>query len=239
MRVSLHALAVVLGVVAAAALVRRRTRDPDVALGILAAATVAALAGAHVHFRALHGGPGGLWTGGLSSTGGIAAALATIWVAARATDRPPLALLDALAPAGLLALGIGRIGCFLAGCCYGVATDLPWGVVFPDLGPPARHPLQLYAAAGDLGLVFLLPGRDAPAGRVTRAVAIGFGVLRAGLETLRDPAAADLVAGGPLTLAQAAALLLAAAGWLGPAFARRLRGPGPSTIAAPRRSTSP
>src|SRR2546426_6396013 len=38
-----------------------------------------------------------------------------------------------------------------AGCCYGCPSAVPWAVVFPDLGPPARHPLQLYSAASDLG----------------------------------------------------------------------------------------
>ena len=58
----------------------------------------------------------------------------------------------------------GRIGCFLAGCCYGRPTDMPWGVVFTDahsLVPPellgvALHPTQLYEAAGNLILFFLL-----------------------------------------------------------------------------------
>jgi phosphatidylglycerol---prolipoprotein diacylglyceryl transferase len=41
-----------------------------------------------------------------------------------------------------LALAVGRWGCFFNGCCYGVPTTLPWGVVFHD-GVP-RHPTQLY-----------------------------------------------------------------------------------------------
>lgn len=51
-----------------------------------------------------------------------------------------------------LALGIffGRIGCFLAGCCYGTVTSLPWGVDFGD--GLMRHPTQLYEAALVLGI---------------------------------------------------------------------------------------
>ncbi|NTV23413.1 MAG: prolipoprotein diacylglyceryl transferase [Nanoarchaeota archaeon] len=48
------------------------------------------------------------------------------------------------APAASIGIAIGRIGCFFAGCCYGVATYLPWGVDFGD-GIP-RHPTQLYEA---------------------------------------------------------------------------------------------
>jgi phosphatidylglycerol:prolipoprotein diacylglycerol transferase len=41
-----------------------------------------------------------------------------------------------------LALAVGRWGCFFNGCCYGVATDLPWGVDFGD--GVRRHPTQIY-----------------------------------------------------------------------------------------------
>lgn len=42
-------------------------------------------------------------------------------------------------------VAVGRLGCFVAGCCYGAPTSLPWGVDFGD-GVP-RHPTQLYEAA--------------------------------------------------------------------------------------------
>jgi phosphatidylglycerol:prolipoprotein diacylglycerol transferase len=41
-----------------------------------------------------------------------------------------------------VALSIGRIGCFFNGCCYGIATELPWGIDFHGLGH--MHPTQLY-----------------------------------------------------------------------------------------------
>lgn len=43
-----------------------------------------------------------------------------------------------------VAICIGRIGCFVGGCCYGTATDLPWGIRFHD--EVTRHPTQLYEA---------------------------------------------------------------------------------------------
>ncbi len=45
-----------------------------------------------------------------------------------------------------IAHGFGRIGCFFAGCCYGVETDSFLGVKFPNLPNPV-HPTQLYEAA--------------------------------------------------------------------------------------------
>jgi phosphatidylglycerol---prolipoprotein diacylglyceryl transferase len=61
----------------------------------------------------------------------------------------PAAFADYAAPALALGMGIGRTGCFLAGCCYGVGTDLPWAVHYPsgDLAAlGAVHPVQIYDA---------------------------------------------------------------------------------------------
>jgi phosphatidylglycerol:prolipoprotein diacylglycerol transferase len=57
---------------------------------------------------------------------------------------------DTFAAPVALAVAVGRIACFFAGCCFGTATTLPWGVCFPtapDGGTLARHPTQLYEAA--------------------------------------------------------------------------------------------
>lgn len=83
------------------------------------------------------------WEGGLSFYGGLAGGLVAglsfvYW--------KNLFLEDVLDIAGLslpLGISIGRIGCFLNGCCYGKPTQLPWGVSFPALGFKA-HPTQLY-----------------------------------------------------------------------------------------------
>ena len=49
-----------------------------------------------------------------------------------------------------IAVGIGRIACFVGGCCYGTRTRFSWGVAFPLANDPTgvvRHPTQLYEAA--------------------------------------------------------------------------------------------
>ncbi len=52
---------------------------------------------------------------------------------------------DSFAVPVAAAVAVGRLACFVGGCCYGKPTGLPWGVVFHD-GIP-RHPAQLYEAA--------------------------------------------------------------------------------------------
>ena len=53
-----------------------------------------------------------------------------------------------------VAIGIGRWGCFVAGCCHGIPTSLPWGVNFGD--GLFRHPTQLYETAFHLTAAVIL-----------------------------------------------------------------------------------
>lgn len=52
---------------------------------------------------------------------------------------------DSFAVSVPAAVAVGRLACFVGGCCYGKPTNLPWGVVFAD--GVARHPTQLYESA--------------------------------------------------------------------------------------------
>lgn len=71
-----------------------------------------------------------------------------------------LAYFDLLCASIALAQGFGRIGCFLAGCCYGRETTSSLGVVFPagSLAPAGIKllPTQLFSSAGDFGIMFAL-----------------------------------------------------------------------------------
>lgn len=79
-----------------------------------------------------------------SVLGALAGTLAFVW-----KYGVPLApLLDLIAPSAALAMGVGRVGCFLNGCCFGGATDLPWAVQFPFGSPP----FEQQAARGDMAL---------------------------------------------------------------------------------------
>jgi phosphatidylglycerol:prolipoprotein diacylglycerol transferase len=55
---------------------------------------------------------------------------------------PILAMLDIVTPGMLLGLALGRVGCFLNGCCFGGACELPWAVRFPAGSPPFVHEVQ-------------------------------------------------------------------------------------------------
>ncbi|GAB1429553.1 prolipoprotein diacylglyceryl transferase [Ignavibacteria bacterium] len=85
---------------------------------------------------------------GLTFYGGLLVAIAAIVYYARRKNIQFLVLADAAAPALILAYGIGRIGCQLAGDGdYGIPTDLPWGMAYPNGLVPTNeivHPAPVY-----------------------------------------------------------------------------------------------
>ena len=77
-----------------------------------------------------------LWAGGLEFYGGFLAAVAATLIYLRLKKKSIRWYLDILAPAIMLGLAFGRIGCFLNGCCWGKPTSTPVAVRFP-YGSPA------------------------------------------------------------------------------------------------------
>lgn len=100
--------------------------------------------------------------GGLVFLGGLILTLLTVFIFARVKNISLLKLMDVLTPGTALGYAIGRIGCFLNGCCFGLPTSLPWGVVFPPgslaaayCPDKALHPTQLYSSLAML-LAFIV-----------------------------------------------------------------------------------
>lgn len=102
-----------------------------------------------------------IWQGGLVFSGGVLAAATAIYWYLRRRPLSFWAAGDLWAPALALGQAVGRIGCFMAGCCYGKPTDLPWGVVFThphSLAPPniPLHPTQLYSSLAGFAIFAVL-----------------------------------------------------------------------------------
>ncbi|MBU0630770.1 MAG: prolipoprotein diacylglyceryl transferase [Candidatus Margulisbacteria bacterium] len=133
--------------------------------------------------------------GGMVFLGGLIFVLATVIYFARARQIPLLQLFDAITPGTALGYAIGRLGCFLNGCCFGLPTALPWGIVFPSdclAGSyfPDRHlhPTQLYASAiiivAFAFLLFLYQRKKFPGQVFFSGLAI-YSAYRFGVEFLR------------------------------------------------------
>ena len=92
-----------------------------------------------------------IWEGGLVFSGGIVCVLLVMPWYFKHYKLPFWNMADLWAPGMAIGQAIGRIGCFMAGCCYGQPTDVKWCVVFthPKSLVPldvCLHPTQLYSA---------------------------------------------------------------------------------------------
>lgn len=105
-----------------------------------------------------------IWQGGLVFYGGfIGAILISLWFF-RKHKLPALIYFDIFAPGLPLGHAIGRLGCFMAGCCYGkVAHGNPWyAVIFPDISTSSApggiplYPTQLMESSGEFFIFLLL-----------------------------------------------------------------------------------
>lgn len=76
---------------------------------------------------------------------------------------------DVFAPGIALGHAVGRLGCLMAGCCYGRPTTMPWGITFTNalaaenVGTPldvALHPTQLYETGAELLVLGVLLGME-------------------------------------------------------------------------------
>ena len=162
--------------------------------------------------------------------GGLLFGAAAFFVLARRRKLNVLRAADLFAPALALGHAFGRAGCFLAGCCHGGPTACPINVTFTNpasevnplyLGVPV-HPVQLYEAAGNLAVFFLLNSAlrrslegKLPAGAVTALYAALYSALRFFVEFLRGDDRGALRLGlSPAQLISAAVFAAAAAAFL-------------------------
>jgi phosphatidylglycerol:prolipoprotein diacylglycerol transferase len=135
-----------------------------------------------------------VWHGGMSFHGGALGVVLAGYAFARRNNIDPLRLGDVIVAAEPIGGFFVRIANFINGELWGRPTHVPWGMVFPDGGPLPRHPSQLYEAALE-GIVLFLVLRWATHGAKLlnrRGVVLGmfltgYGLIRIGLENVREP----------------------------------------------------
>jgi prolipoprotein diacylglyceryltransferase len=141
--------------------------------------------------------------------GGIGLGLLLLWRAGWWPAVPAVA--DAAAIAVAVGTGIGRVGCFLAGCCYGAPTTLPWAVHFPSTHSSAGvgvHPTQLYdVGAATVAVVVWLVLRRTPCRPGTAALLTTLTLLAARFITEFSRGDGDRGLWGPLSTSQWLSLL--------------------------------
>jgi phosphatidylglycerol---prolipoprotein diacylglyceryl transferase len=238
------ALFVALIVVPATALLvawRLRMRLRRVA-AVLAAAGIGAVVGARLLAVTLsRGGEEGwaervvhLGAGDFAIYGGLVLGGVVGFAAARALRLDPLRVGDAVAPALGVGIAVMRVGCYLAGCCFGEETAVAWGVTYPAgspahlaqigadpiaavlHGPAPVHPIPLYeivVALLGVGLAVSIMRRRAPAGSALVVFVAWYSLWRLLLQPVRAVSEAS-AAPGWLWPAVFATVAVASIGWM-------------------------
>jgi phosphatidylglycerol---prolipoprotein diacylglyceryl transferase len=166
-----------------------------------------------------------IWHGGMSFHGGLLGVMAAMVFAARRHQVDWLRLMDFVAPLIPPGIAAGRMGNFINAELPGRVTDLPWGMVFPAVGPEPRHPSQLYQFALEgLTLFFFLwwfSSKPRSRGQVSAMFLLGYGVLRFIAEFGREPDAFIGYLALGLTMGQWLCLAMIAGGAALLAWSRR------------------
>lgn len=156
--------------------------------------------------------------------GGFLAAIVAAAVMLRRYQLQALPTFDILAPSLALAQAIGRVGCLLAGCCWGHECDLPWAITYTDpaaavnVGTPlhiAVHPFPAYAAVFNFAVFLILSWlykKKLAAGRVFATYLILYGLGRFLLEFTRGDEVRGLYFGDLVSTSQLISAVLVATG---------------------------
>ncbi len=129
--------------------------------------------------------------GGLVWYGGMIGCILAFIVFSRIKKIPFFKISDIMTPPAALGLAFGRIGCFLAGCCFGGPCALPWAVTYPtghETHPHSVHPAPLYEALLALvlmGILLKIGQRNPQTGIVSWSFVAGYGLIRFFIEYTR------------------------------------------------------
>ncbi len=194
------AIGVLVGVAVAILRCKRRKLDPEPILDIILIGLICGFAGGKllyliVEWRNFLNNPKAYLGGsGFVVYGGIILAVTVAFIYFKIKKIDFLTYWDMIMPEISIAQGFGRIGCFLAGCCYGAPTDSAIGVVFPEgsLAPAGIKlwPTQLMMSAGNFiiaGILLLAALKLLKKkGQVGALYLILYAIGRFGIEFLRN-----------------------------------------------------
>lgn len=135
-----------------------------------------------------------LWQGGMSFHGGALGVILALIIYPLVKKFNQFRMADIVCACVPIGLFFGRIANFVNGELFGRVSDVPWAMVFPRGGEFARHPSQLYEAALEGALLFIIlfvlirikSVRERP-GIVSGVFLAGYGLFRGFVELYREP----------------------------------------------------
>lgn len=162
-----------------------------------------------------------IWRGGMAFHGGMLGTIVAMWLFARHMKVAALSVMDLVAAAVPIGLFFGRVANFINAEVIGSPSDVPWAMVFPGAGPMPRHPAQLYEAALEGIVLFLilrwLCHRHAALktpGLVGGAFLVGYGVFRIACEIFKVDEYRQILGSLPITSGMAYSIPMVVGGLL-------------------------
>jgi phosphatidylglycerol:prolipoprotein diacylglycerol transferase len=155
--------------------------------------------------------------GGMSFHGGLIGVCLALWLYGRKQGKSFFAVTDFVVPATPVGLFFGRLANFINGELWGRPTDVPWGMVFPHVDALPRHPSQLYEAALEGVVLFIVlwwfTGRPRPVMAASGLFCMMYGLFRSVVELYRQPdVQLGFLAGDWLTMGMLLSLPMALCG---------------------------
>jgi phosphatidylglycerol:prolipoprotein diacylglycerol transferase len=181
-----------------------------------------------------------VWQGGFVFYGGLFGGCLTVLIFSNLKRLRFWSIMDILAPSMVLGSAVGRVGCFLNGCCYGKPSSLPWAVCYPEghethpygYSATAVHPTQIYEISLELGLYIaleMLYKHKRFNGQVFCTYLIAYSILRAFVEIFRGDYPVGTLLIGEITPGQVDSILALGLGMACLYSLRHVRDSNPQT----------
>lgn len=218
----LISIGMLLGVVVALYIVKKKGYNKEMPINLALYALPCSIVGARLYYCIFHGVNDfwqifRVWEGGMAIYGGVIGGFLGLLICSRIHKYSLLVCCDIVAPCLILGQAIGRIGCYFAGCCYGVETTDPMLMFFPlsvQINGTWHLATFFYESFIDLMgfiVLFVLTHKISTKGVVTSGYFIIYGTARAILEAFRDPRECLMVGSVRVSLLLSVILVVAGA----------------------------
>ena len=217
------AIAMLLGVACAIIIVKKKDIKADMPINLALYALPLAIIGARIYYCIFNGVNSfwqifEIWNGGMAIYGGVIGGFLGVLICCKIHKYSLLQACDIACPCLILGQAVGRIGCYFAGCCYGVETTDPALMFFPlsvQIGGVWHLATFFYESFFDfLGFIFLfvLVSKTNIKGVVLSNYLITYGTIRAVLEYFRDPAESLVIGSTGIRVSLLLSLILVVVG---------------------------
>lgn len=218
----LISIGMLLGVVVALYIVKKKGYNKEMPINLALYALPCSIVGARLYYCIFHGVNDfwqifRVWEGGMAIYGGVIGGFLGLLICSKIHKYSLLVCCDIVAPCLILGQAIGRIGCYFAGCCYGVETTDPMLMFFPlsvQINGTWHLATFFYESFIDLMgfiVLFVLTHKISTKGVVTSGYFIIYGTARAILEAFRDPKECLMVGSVRVSLLLSVILVVAGA----------------------------